>query len=66
MKMIEQEKAFDCVQLKNEIQVHIYAEIKDMDSARLLVYFNRHAEAMAGVELPSYLGKIKDEAKNTP
>jgi hypothetical protein len=63
MKTIEREKAFDCVKMKNEIQAQIYAETKDMDSAMLLVYFNRHAEAMARVELPSSLGKIK-ERKN--
>ncbi len=34
-------KDFDCVQMKNDIQAKIYAEIKDMNTAELLSYFNK-------------------------
>jgi hypothetical protein len=38
MKRIE--KDFDCVQMKNEIQARIYAEIKDMNSEELMLHLN--------------------------
>lgn len=38
MKQIK--KDFDCVQMKNEIQAKIYAEIKDMNSEELITYLN--------------------------
>jgi hypothetical protein len=31
---------FDCVQMKNDIQAKIYAEIKGMNTSELLSYFN--------------------------
>jgi ribosomal protein L29 len=38
MKQVK--KDFDCVQMKNEIQAKIYAEIKDMNSEELMAYLN--------------------------
>ena len=44
MKTIERKKTFDCLQMKEDIQMRIYAETKDMDTAELLAYFNRQTE----------------------
>ncbi|MDR0829909.1 MAG: hypothetical protein LBN95_07340 [Prevotellaceae bacterium] len=40
MKKIEKEKDFDCVEMKNDIQARIYADIKDMSSNERISYFN--------------------------
>jgi hypothetical protein len=41
METIKKEKKFDCIQMKNDIQAKIYAEIKDMNAEELLAYFNK-------------------------
>jgi ribosomal protein L29 len=38
MKQVK--KDFDCVQMKNEIQAKIYAEIKNMNSEELMAHLN--------------------------
>jgi hypothetical protein len=40
MKKIKQEKDFDCLKMKAEIQAKIYAEIKDMNTNERIEYFN--------------------------
>lgn len=34
-------KTFDCLKMKRDIQMRIYNETKDMDTASWLAYFNR-------------------------
>jgi hypothetical protein len=41
METTKKIKDFDCVEMKNTIQAQIYAEIKDMTSEEILVYFNK-------------------------
>lgn len=41
METIKRQKDFDCVQMKNDIQAKIYAEIKKMNTAERLSYFNQ-------------------------
>ena len=40
MKTIKEKKAFDCLEMKKEIQAKIYAEIKDMTTEERLLYFH--------------------------
>jgi hypothetical protein len=44
MKTTKEEKDFDCVKMKNDIQAKIYAETKDMSVEELLAYFNRNLQ----------------------
>jgi hypothetical protein len=44
MKTIEQNKKFDCIQMKNDIQAKIYTEIKGLNTEELLSYFNTPIE----------------------
>jgi len=40
METINEQKAFDCLKMKQEIQAKIYAEIKDMTTEERLLYFH--------------------------
>jgi len=40
MNTSKNDRAFDCVKMKNDIQAKIYAETKDMSTSELLEYFN--------------------------
>lgn len=44
MKTNDQEKEFDCVKMKNEIQAKIHAEIKDMTFEELRTYLDKQLE----------------------
>ena len=44
MKIIKEEKSFDCLKMKEEIQAKIYAETKDMDTNERIAYFHIPAE----------------------
>jgi hypothetical protein len=44
MKTNNQEKDFDCVKMKNEIQAKIYAETKDMTYKELRAYLDKQLE----------------------
>lgn len=37
-------KAFDCVEMKREIQEKIHEETKNLTRTELIAYFRRHAE----------------------
>ena len=39
MKTINEQKEFDCLEMKREIQAKIYSEIKDMSSEERISYF---------------------------
>ena len=39
METIKEQKDFDCLEMKNEIQAKIYAEIKDMTTEERIAYF---------------------------
>jgi protein-disulfide isomerase-like protein with CxxC motif len=38
------EKDFDCIKMKREIQAKVYEETKDMTNAELLAYYNQKAQ----------------------
>jgi hypothetical protein len=40
METIKNEKEFDCVRMKNDIQAKIYAETKDMNFEELRAYID--------------------------
>ena len=40
METISEQKEFDCLKMKQEIQAKIYAEIKDMTTEERLLYFH--------------------------
>jgi len=65
MKTIEKEKDFDCIKIKNEIQALIYAEIKDMDSARLLAYFNQSVAAYVAFRPKNVNGVIDADSNQS-
>jgi hypothetical protein len=39
METINEQKEFDCLEMKREIQAKIYAEIKDMTAKERILYF---------------------------
>jgi len=39
METINDQKEFDCLEMKREIQAKIYAEIKDMTAEERILYF---------------------------
>ena len=39
METVKEQKNFDCLKMKNEIQAEIYAEIKDMTTEERIAYF---------------------------
>ena len=39
METIKEQKDFDCLEMKREIQAKIYAEIKDMTTEERIAYF---------------------------
>ena len=39
METINEQKEFDCLEMKREIQAKIYAEIKDMTTEERILYF---------------------------
>ncbi|MDR0797011.1 MAG: hypothetical protein LBE79_13340 [Tannerella sp.] len=39
METINEQKEFDCLEMKREIQAKIYAEIKDMTAEERILYF---------------------------
>ena len=40
MKTINDQKEFDCLEMKREIQAKIYSEIKDMTVEERIMYFS--------------------------
>lgn len=44
--MTMNDKQFDCIKMKNDIQKQIYNETKDMSVRELLHYFNRKEKSM--------------------
>ena len=40
LETINEQKEFDCLKMKQEIQAKIYAEIKDMTTEERLLYFH--------------------------
>ena len=39
METINEQKEFDCLEMKREIQAKIYAEVKDMTTEERILYF---------------------------
>jgi len=39
MKTIDEQKEFDCLEMKRKIQAEIYSEIKDMTAEERISYF---------------------------